>query len=74
MPPGRFIFPNHVFVNTPATPAMQKEIIAAMSAFWERYLHLDAPGYTQLLTPDVIRLSQRASGRQVGRAAGVGSL
>lgn len=68
MPQGRFTFPPNKLTTT-APPAAQKEIIAAVSAFWDRYLHLDAPGYTNLLAPDVIRLSQRANGRQVGRAA-----
>ncbi|HUN21621.1 MAG TPA: hypothetical protein PK299_00655 [Anaerolineales bacterium] len=69
MPQGHFTFPNDVFFNTTVNPTIQKEIVAAVDAFWHRYLHLDAPGYINLLTPDVIRLSQRADGRQVGRAA-----
>ncbi len=67
MPTGQFIF-NVMPIVTGDTTAT-KEIQAAIIALWQAYLRLDAPNYAGHFATDAIRLSERSSGRQAGRAA-----
>lgn len=44
-------------------------LIATVKKFWDRYLHMDQPGFEALLAKDVTRMSQRTRARQKGSAA-----
>lgn len=52
-----------------ATPGQCTEIADAIRALWTTYLHMDQAGLNIFLTPDIVRMSQRAQTLQRGQLA-----
>jgi catechol 2,3-dioxygenase-like lactoylglutathione lyase family enzyme len=63
---GGIEFTRSELVSSTAGDADEEAIVETIRESWERWLHLDAPGYLRTLARDVTRMSKRSGGLQQG--------